>query len=159
MDGYNDATLIRSLQRKLTECGRTEKIVLFTGRNEQGEELSQKEQFLLFHSASLFVGPHGGAVAGILFMLSRKQYSHHDCILRPQVLEYIPGPRSGHVHWAFASYYSLYFGAPWAEYHLIQFLANSTHETTYIGIDEWETAVESAFSGKRCPAISIQKGI
>ena len=153
MDVNNDQMLIQSLERKLTECGRKEKLVLFTGQNEEGEELSQKEQFLLFHSASLFVGPHGGAVASILFMFGGKHSRHHDCDLRPQVLEYIPGPRSGHVHWAFASYYSLYFGAPWTEYHLIQFLANSTHETTYVGVEEWRTALDAVFSGNRCPAV------
>ena len=152
MDGDNDALLRQSLREKLDACGRPEKIVFFNGRNEQGEELSQKEQFTLFYSASLFVGPHSGGVAAIIFMMGTLKGDTFTCQSRPQVLEYIPGPRSAQVHWAFASYYSLYFGAPWVEYHLVQFTANSTHEVTYVGIDDWEAAMGAIFAGNRCPA-------
>ena len=60
-----------------------------------------------------------------------------DCDSRSQVFEFIAGP-SAHVQWAFASYYSLYIGPQWVEYHLLQFTKNSSAEQTYVDVSEWE---------------------
>lgn len=149
MDAQNDAFLLQGLRDKLVECKREEQIVLFNGLDSQGQELSQKEQFLLFHSASLVVGPHGGATASILFM-SGGSTGIDKCQNRPQIIEYIAGPRSSEVHYEFASYWSLYFSADWAEYHIIQFAQNSTREVTYVNAKEWNLAMHLLFSPERC---------
>jgi hypothetical protein len=153
MDELNDDFLFRGLQAKVLECGRTEEIVKYTGMDSEGKPLSQKEQFLLFHAASLVVGPHGGATASILFM-SGGLPAVDQCQNRPQVIEYIPGPRSRQVHYIFASYWSLYFSADWAEYHLIQFAENSTKDITYVTAEDWNLALSTVFSQERC-AVSL----
>ena len=157
MDAENDSLLLQSVQEGLRTCGRSEKVVIYTGVDSEGRTLSHQEQFLLFHAASLFISPHSGAVANILFLPTprRKRTSLADesiCQSRPQVIEYIAGPRSAHVQWAFASYYSLYFSPTWAEYHVVQFSQNSTSAVTQVPVDEWHQALFSIFSGKRCPA-------
>ena len=68
MDEQNELLLIQSLQHKLQECARPEKLVIFDGYDKDGNILSQKDQFILFHSASLVVGPHGGAFTNVLLM-------------------------------------------------------------------------------------------
>lgn len=157
MDKENDSEIQKELQSKLKACGRPEKMVVFTGYNAYGKEMSQKEQFLLLHSATMFVGPHGGAFAGILFMkpyhMPPERLEHGlECSSRPQVVEFIAGPRSGRVQWPFASYFGLYLGAHWVEYHLIQFHSNSTSAVTHLDMDEWERVIQACFSGSRCPS-------
>ena len=143
LDKRCEALILKSLRRRLNECGRREKIVYYTGQDEYGHRLSQEDQFELFRSATLFVGPHGGGGAGILFMMSPTPHDERTCDSRPQVVEFIPGPRSAHVHWAFASFYPLLFGAPWTEYHLVQYLSNSSQSVTYVGMDAWEAAADA----------------
>jgi len=150
LDKRNETHILQSLRQKMDECGRREKIVYYTGLDEHGHDLSQEEQFQLFRAATLFIGPHGGGGAGMLFMMSPTPHDERTCESRPQVVEFIPGPRSGHVHWAFASFYQLWFGAPWTEYHLIQYLPNSSQAVTYVGMDAWEAAARAIFSGARC---------
>lgn len=149
MDEQNEELLIQSLKKRLRLCGRTEEVVLFDGRTKDGKQMSQKDQFMLFRSASLFIGPHGGAFAMILFM--PHTVGTNPCPSRPQVFEYIAGPRSAHVQWAFASYYSLYFAPTWVEYHVVQFTQKSTAQRTFVNMTEWEQAADAIFRAHRCP--------
>jgi len=155
MEKENDRELIKSLQDQLKECGRPERVVFFTGCDADGNELSQEQQYLLFYSATLFVGPHGGALASILFMNVKNVNGRVDrgvgCDAWAQVVEYIAGPRSAHVQWKLASYYGLYFGGPWTEYHLVQFHSNSTSAITFVDMAEWKIVVRAVLAGSRCP--------
>ncbi|CEG00897.1 Glycosyltransferase AER61, uncharacterised [Ostreococcus tauri] len=159
MNEQNEQQLVHSLTTKLKACGRPEKVVVYDGQHEDGAPMSQKEQFLLFRSASLFVGPHGGAFAMILFMPHLRNDEITSCLSRPQVVEYIAGPRSAQVQWAFASYYSLYFAPSWVEYHIIQFTSNSTASETYVDMDEWEVASRAIFASHKCPSTKAEEEI
>ena len=151
MNESQDDFLVDDLRKNLRRCGRMEEVIIFTGRDSLGEkQLSLKDQFLLFSSATMFVGPHGGGVANIIFMNSIRASTSDKCDSRPQVLEFTPGRRSGHVHWAFASYYDHYYGPTWIEYHMLQFRANSSKSYTSIDVDEWNMAMRAVFSGERC---------
>ena len=151
MEVNQDSILLDRLRKKLLDCGRKEKVVVFTGRNENGtSSLTLEEQFLLFRSATIFIGPHGGGVANILFMKANEIKTGSMCRCRPQVIEFIPGARSGHVHWAFASYYDHYYGPSWVEYHMLQFETNSTSSLTTIDIHEWDMMMRAVFADHRC---------
>ena len=155
MEVYQDSILVERLRKKLLDCGRKEKVVIFTGRNENGTtSLTLEEQFVLFHSATMFVGPHGGGAANIIFMKARDIKTGSMCRCRPQVIEFVPGVRSGHVHWAFASYYDHYYGPSWVEYHMLQFETNSTGALTSIDLYEWDIMIRAVFADHRCGSLN-----
>ena len=67
MDEQNELLLIQSLQHKLQECARLEKLVILMDMTKMGI-FYRRRISLYFHSASLVVGPHGGAFTNVLLM-------------------------------------------------------------------------------------------
>merc|ERR1712050_557583 len=113
--------LIAVLQRKMEEYDRPEQLVIYDG------QMSFKEQFKLFRSANVAVGPHGSGLANVLWM----DQSSIQCEDRPKVLEFLVGPGSDHVQLGGygRTYYLLYSGLP-IEYHHIHYTAESTSDIT-----------------------------
>ena len=93
----------------------------------------------VFSTAALVIGPHGGALANLLWM---RDSAH--------VIEFVCGIRSQAVQdgcpWG-RSYYWMLAGVSWiARYHLVPFTSNSTSAASFVKLDELSDALREAVS-------------
>ena len=77
-------------------------LVVFDGTvagTHSGETMSIRQQADLFREAAVVVGPHGGALANLLWLPQQRTLAKADgsCKHRPAVLEFVCGNRSRSV--------------------------------------------------------------
>ena len=133
MDHDQEIIIRQMIQHFMERYKRTEKFVVFDGT------LSTQEQIVLFRSASVVIGPHGGGLANILWMASSD-----NCESRPKVLEFATSPQSRQVQYGDfkVSYHTLYPQVPWVEFHQLFFTSRSTKEITFLDLDQLRDALQ-----------------
>ena len=136
MAQHQEKAIIRMIKQAMRKFGRKEKLVVFDGNG------SFNEQIDLFRSATTVIGPHGGGLANILFMMPSSS-----CISRPKVLEFVTSPETPRVQFGYfwASYFELYSTVPWVELHHVLFKPPSNEDTTYVNLDSVQIAINALF--------------
>ena len=155
-----DATHERAILSRLAAVARRHRtpleLTIFSGAAPDGAAMTIQQQASLFGEAAAVVGPHGGALANLLWLPSQGALHaahQHGCDTRPAVLEFVCGNRSRSVQAGCPyspSYWTLFSGAPWVDYHLLAFASRSTDGTTWVDLEELESAVATVFGRKAC---------
>mmetsp|Transcript_710 Transcript_710/g.1646 ORF Transcript_710/g.1646 Transcript_710/m.1646 type:complete len:492 (-) Transcript_710:119-1594(-) len=145
VDPQHEKDIIEMIREAMAAHGRKESLVVFNGAKKDGVAISLQDQFDLFSSASAVIGPHGGAMANIMWM---------DLISTPQILEFVPtyavqpyedNNSNDIVRWE-NSYFGMYCGAPWTEYKLMTLSPNSTREKSYVNLTSLRDALDTMMS-------------
>ena len=146
MEEAHEADILAGIKRALVRYNRPEQILIYNGMDSDGNAMPIKSQRSLFREASIIIGPHGSAMANIIWA------EEHNCSARPSVIEFICGIRSSQVQPAgcpwMRTYFYMYAGAPWIDYHHISFAANSTKDTTFINLNELDMALDAVLGRK-----------
>lgn len=132
----NEKQIIENIKKLMAKYKRPEELVIFNG-----EDVGFEEQFQLFSSASIVIGPHGSAFANILW--TKGDYA---CINPVHTIEFVGGIISGNKvqppYGVYRGYYDQEASVPWVIYHMLTFQENSTETATSVNIDD----VNSVFS-------------
>lgn len=125
-------------------------LTVFDGTAPGGAAMPMQQQASLFGDAAVVVGPHGGALANLLWLPSQAA-RQPECDTRPAVLEFVCGNRSRAVQAGCPyapSYWTLFSSAPWVDYHQLAFTSRSTEATTWLDLEELAGALAAIFAGK-----------
>jgi hypothetical protein len=143
--------ILQEIQHMMQRFGRTEELVLFNG------QMGIADQIDLFRSASMVIGPHGGGLSNIMWMLPGD-----DCESRPQVLEFATSPETSTVHdngddvsKFDISFYTLMSMVPWVQWNQLFFTPPSTHAKTYIDLHDLRQALAHMMEGTPTRANTI----
>jgi len=113
----NQAEILAKVRALMREYDRPERLVVYTGEN-----MTFADQFSLFSSATVIIGPHGSAMANVIWSSSSP-----GCSKPVHVIEFVGGASSHHVQGPiYRSYYDHEASVPWVVYHMVPFTANST---------------------------------
>lgn len=139
LDDNLEALLIQKLLEVMKQRGKSEDdLIIFSGKDENGKTMSLDDQFRLFSSASVAIGPHGSGLTNIIWMDPRCNSKH-----RPKVIEFVSSPRTPDVQvGSLWGYWWLYGSLPWIDYHQIYYSENSTGETVYIDPQMFEETIK-----------------
>lgn len=130
------AEALRSVQRPADD------IVVFNGRVAgTTQSLGFEEQYRLFSSAYLALGPHGSGLSNILWM------QNADCHDRPAVIEFMCSTDARSVRGCYVveglkkltriqSWWRIFAGAPWVRYFMVWMLHHEDHESEVASVDE-----------------------
>lgn len=136
MNAHNEDTIIK-LSKHYAQSNDLDFIV-FDSRHKDGSIMSILEQAQLFNQAKMVVGPHGGALANILYVGSDK-----NC----KVCEFVNGKHTTVQKCRpFGKNYNRLLGyAPetYLDYYLIPFEIGSDKEETFINIDNFKYFLNS----------------
>jgi hypothetical protein len=139
LDLQHEQDVLAMIHSAMKRYGRKEKLVIFSGTNDQGERLSYPEQMSIFRRATTIIGPHGSGLANVIWT----DPFPTGCDKRVQMLEFIPGRRSAQVQSPiYNGYYWVMRGMP-VDWHQLLYASNSTAETTFIRLDDLEQALDS----------------
>lgn len=123
-------------------------LTVFTGAidaSTKGEALPIQKQAALFGEAVFVVGPHGGALANLLWL----PVSGASGTSQPVVLEFVCGNRSRAVQAGcpyLPTYWSLFTGASWVEYHQLAFSVRSGAALTQVDLTELRMALDAIYA-------------
>ena len=136
MNAHNEGTIIK-LSKHYAQSNDLDFIV-FDGRHKDGSIMSILEQAQLFNQAKMIVGPHGGALANILYV-----GSDNNC----KVCEFVSGKYTTvqKCRPSGKNYNRLLGYAPetYLDYYLIPFEMGSDKEETFINIDNFKYFLNS----------------
>lgn len=138
--------IISKIRESMAEHGRSrDDLVIFDGKDHTtGETLSIQEQFDLFSSADILIGPHGSGLTNMIWM----DPSLKPCGSQNKVIEFASSARTTNVQaGSFSSYWFLFGSMPWIEYHHLYYLSRSTPETVVVDFEAFERALEAAWGG------------
>jgi len=140
VDEEQEKDLIGIIQKKMENYGRSERFVIYDG-SKDGHTMPFEEQFELFRSATVAIGPHGSGLANVLWMYG---LSSGNCEDRPKVLEFLVGPGAERVQKGGygRTYYMTYSGLPF-DYHHVHYAGNSTEARTFVNIADFENAIDA----------------
>ena len=143
LDDGQEKELLSRVRKKMVQHNKEDlELVTFDGLDPAtNETMSLQEQFDLFRSAQTIIGPHGTGLGGNLLWIDP---SPKNCEDRTQLLEFVPGPDSGHVHHVGASHYPFYRGLP-INYHVTLYESRSTHERTFVDLDMVDEFLDSVW--------------
>jgi len=135
-------TIIQAMQRHNLK----EEFVIFNGKHHNSSEpLPMELIFNIFRNAKTIIGPHGTGIGGNFAWTNPFPTN---CAERTQILEFIPGTESvavANTH-PFTSYYNIIRKWP-LDYHNIVYSKNSTLNTTYIDLDDLNSALDYMWGG------------
>lgn len=123
----NEHEVLLKIRALMHEYGRPERLVVYNGEN-----VSYAEQFDIFSSATVIIGPHGSALANIIWSSSSP-----GCSKPVHVVEFVGGASSHHVQGPiYRGYYVHEASVPWVVYHMATFTADSTRDETYVDVND-----------------------
>lgn len=134
-----EAQAIKQVEAKLKQHKKNETIVIFDGRDENGETMSIEDQFAVFRGAFAFIGPHGSGFGGNYIWTDPFASK---CDERFQYLEFMPGPENPHVHDKYAHYFANIRKWPF-DYHTLLYTKRSTKEITQIDLETLNDALDA----------------
>lgn len=151
VDRELEKQLINAVREAMVIYNRSEEeLVVYTGEDEQGNQLSIEEQHKIFRSAKTIIGPHG---AGMLGNMIWADPMPGKCERRVQVLEFIPSPESRVVQPAYQSLFIRWRTWP-VEFHTILYSAQSTSDLTFVNIGDFKDALQGMWGTREADAIS-----
>lgn len=171
VEPQHEADILETIRRGMKKYNRPEKLVVFNGQDSDGHTMSVAKQFELYRSATAVIGPHGSGLANIVWMdpsgtppTSDTQAEASACAHKPKILEFLLGPDSTQVHPPCSTcegipftrtYYILYSGIPWMDYHHLLYAPNSTEATTYIDLRALESGLDDLWEGDELPPVNV----
>jgi hypothetical protein len=162
VDWAHEQDIIELIRRAMARHGRHEQLVVHSGKDAAGKIMSIREQQSLFERAHVVIGPHGGALANLLWMDPTKEGAA--CAERPAVVEFLcsqksiqvqpferPGiadgrpPARGECPWG-RTYWRLFGTTPWLRYHHVLYAENSTSDRTFVNLNHLDDALDAVFA-------------
>jgi len=138
-----EKSLIEKTRKVMVEHGRQEDdLIIFSGKDEEGNTLSMQSQFDLFSSADIVLGPHGSGLTNVVWMDPRCLKKN-----RPKVLEFVSSERSPEVqNGSYWGYWFLFGSLSWIDYHQLYYTENSDDREVYIDPEIFEKVLDSMLS-------------
>ena len=133
VDLQQEREMIRIIKRVMMQNNLKERLVVFDGTE------SLREQMDLFQSANAVIGPHGGGLANLLFLLPSGSGE-----TRPKVLEFITSSNTPKLHSGiiYKTFYHIFSSCSWAEYYHLNFVAPSSDSGgAFINMNDFYDAV------------------
>ena len=136
----NEEQVLASVRRMMEVHNRPEDLVVYTG-----DGVGYDDQFHLFSTASLIIGPHGSAMSNVLWSRARP-----GCQSPVHVVEFVGSRISGpRIQDEYHGYYRLEGSVPWVNYHMLTFQENSTKEHTSVDTRDVESVLSWIWGGER----------
>lgn len=146
----NEQEVLATVRRMMQLYDRPEELVVYNG-----EGVSYEEQFQLFASAALVIGPHGSAMSNMMWTRRRPR-----CEDPVQVVEFVGSRVSGpKIQSSYHGYYFLEGSVPWVQYHMLPFSPNSTKEATYVSPSDVESVLAYIWRGRDAGATTCYAAI
>jgi hypothetical protein len=145
MDQAQEQEILKLIQNIMRRFGHDHELVVFTG-----QDMSFRDELMLFRSASTVIGPHGGGLANLLWLTPNQGVSDEGgCPNRPKVLEFVTNAAVPDVHggYCLTSYYTMFATAPWMEYHQVLFQPPSDRQKTRVSLGDVRDALITMFGG------------
>ena len=94
VDAQLEKAIIQMLRDAIVQQKRPERLIIFNGMvvDDKGDEITMPfaQQFDIFNSAILVVGPHGSGLANNVWLASQPAMEGN-CLQRPSVIEFLDG--------------------------------------------------------------------
>ena len=135
----NEKNVIECLKKFLTDNKIDSNLIIFSGKDENGNVLPVDEQISIFRSAHTIIGPHGTGLTNIMWC----DFSNDSPI---KLLEFNPGPKgySSQVQEPFNGYHTVFRGLP-MDYNIILYEPHSTAQETFINLEDFNMAINKMF--------------
>jgi len=140
--------ILKKIRESMVKYGRAEdELVIFNGKDPSGETFSIQEQFDLFSSADVLIGPHGSGMTNMIWMDPRRRPCGGT---QNKILEFSSSMRTKQVQsGAYSSYWFLFGSTPWLDYHNLYYLPRSTPETVVVNLEAFEKGLEALWEGDK----------
>ena len=144
LDPQHEEDVITLIKTNMVKYHRSERLVVFTGNDKEGDLLPYTDQFNLFRRASTIIGPHGSGLANVVWSNPFPE----SCQDRVHILEFIAGTEAEQLHGPkFNGYYWVLRGMP-IDWHQITYASNSTQQQTFIQLDSLQRALDDIWDSK-----------
>lgn len=135
----NEQEVLATIRRMMQLYDRPEELVVYNG-----EGVGYDDQFRLFASGSVIMGPHGMALSNTIW--SRRRPRCQDPV---QVIEYVGSRISGpNIQCEYHGFYHLEASVPWVQYHMLTFSPNSTKQATFVSTRDVESVLAYLWRGR-----------
>jgi hypothetical protein len=121
-----------------------QEIVIFSGKDTNGDQVPIDEQFQIFRRASAVIGPHGSGISNMIWTNPNPK----GCEARTKILEFVPGADVAQVHVLYAGYYRSFRALP-LDYHELFYQIPSTDTHTFINLTELENGLNEIWGGNQ----------
>jgi len=141
----HETDVVKHIQAAMKRHNVQENFIVFNGKGHNSTRLPVEIQLSLFRNARTIIGPRGSGLGGNFAWTNPFP---QNCAERTQLLEFIPGTDSikeGDTY-PFTSYYNIIRKWP-LDYHNIVYTAQSTSDTTYINLDDLDSALDWLWGG------------
>jgi len=123
----NEAEVLAKVRALMREYDRSEQLIIYTGEN-----MTFADQYSIFSSATVIIGPHGSAMANVIWSSSSP-----GCVKPVHVIEFVGGASSQHVQGPiYRGYYDHEASVPWVVYHMAPFTAKSTRSRCFVDVND-----------------------
>jgi len=146
MDETQEEMIVGMIRHAMMRYKRPEELVVF-----KGKPATFVEQVELFRSASIVIGPHGGALANLVL----SPQVANSCQDRTKVIEFVTTSATPFVQnfgGCSLTYYYLFSTMPWIEMHHVFYVPPSNQTTTYIDLNAFHDALSSVMSRSPSPS-------
>ena len=135
LNAENEKEIVHSLKKFLADNKVDGELVVFSGKDENGNTLPIDEQISIFRSAHTIIGPHGTGLVNVM-------WCYFDDEPPVKLLEFCPGPvgYSSQVQHEFNGYHNVLRGLP-LDYHIVLYEQRSTPEETFVSLDDFNVAI------------------
>ncbi len=131
--------LIQRTIQAMEKRGQTrDDLMIFNGKDENGNTLTMDQQQHLFSLAETAIGPHGSGLTNIIWMDPRCGSAS----TRPKVLEFASSERTRVIqNGSYWGYWFLFGSTPWIDYHYIYYNPESTDANVYVDPEAFENTL------------------
>ena len=120
-----------------------EDLIIFNGKDQDGNTLPISAQRHLFAMADTAIGPHGSGLTNVIWMDPRCGPAS----TRPKVLEFASSDRTPLIQsGSFWGYWFLFGALPWIDYHYIYYTQESNEAITYVDVDVFERTLHKMWN-------------
>ena len=137
IDPQQQEEILAMIRSKMLQYGRKEDdLVIYSGKDGDGNSLSIEDQFDLFSSADTAIGPHGSGLANVIWMDPR-------CNAGIKVLEFASSSRTHNIQTgSFWGYWMLYGSLPWIDYHYMYYMKDSESNAMHLDLVVFEQTLD-----------------
>ena len=149
----NEENITQTLKKFLIDNKIDGNLIIFSGKDEDGNVLPIEEQISIFRSAHTIIGPHGTGLSNIMWC----DFNSDTPI---KLLEFCPGPvgYSSEVQYEFNGYHTVLRGLP-IDYHIILYTPQSTANETFVDLSDFNQAIEKMLSNQYNKELENNNGL
>jgi Glycosyltransferase 61 len=145
LDSEQEKKVVATIRAAMDRHGLgDQEIVIFSGKDKNGETVTMDEQFQIFRRASTIIGPHGSGMSNMIWTNPNPK----GCEARPKILEFVPGEDVAHVQTLYGGYYRSFRALP-LDYHEIFYQVPSINTHTFISLTELENGLNAIWGDKQ----------